>query len=292
MNQPDLLLAWASEKGSGSWHNWRQASESLGLHPVVSARNLSALGHVEFDWIGNQFCCAPPTAVLIPRSSGSVIVTGARPCALRGHLQALSDDDRAPYDVYFHQPLAQAEGPETWLVEADMDDVLAFCETSGLTFEVEAGRYIAELSPIATLENAAEPDEPDDRYPMEWLDPTTGIMTTGSGKATEEGLWFVSEWRRKTAFVRRRGEWFRVPVREYGIYLAYPKVVFLHHRYEQSVLEVDNRAPLPPLLARAATLQSGRLPLRDKGTHRYLNVDRELALVIANRLQTRLDQLP
>ncbi len=292
MSEADLLLAWASEKGSGSWLNWRLASESLGLHPMVSARNLSALGHVEFDWISNQFCCAAPTAVLIPRSSGSVIITGARPTALRSELQTLSDDDSAPFDVYFHPPLTQNDGPETWLVEAEMDDVVGFCEASGLTFEVEAGRYIAELSPIATFENAAEPDEPDDRYPREWLDPAKGVFTAGSGTVEEEGLWWVAEWRRKTSFVRKGGEWFRVPVREYGIYLAYPNLVFMRYRSDQSALDVDNRAPLPPLLARAATLQSGRLPLRDRSHHRYVNVDRELALVIANRLQARLELLP
>lgn len=291
MKPSDLLLAWASERGAGSWHDWREASEAVGTNPAITARNFSALGHVEFDWTANRFCCTPPTSVLIPRSSGSVIVTGARPTDLRSRLQAVSDDENSPYDIYFHSPLTQEDGPETWLIEAEIDDLATFCDATGLTLEVDAGRRIAQLTPVASIENAAEADQPDDRFPREWVNPRGGSRSSEGGDPQENGLWLVSEWRRKAAFIRRDGEWYRVPVREYGVYLAYPQIAFMRYRAREATLEIDNFAPLPPLLARAATLQSGRLPMRTLHTHSYLNIDHELALLIAERLRARVDLL-
>lgn len=47
----------------------------------------------------------------------------------------------------------------------------------------------------------------------------------------------------------------------------------------------NNRAPLPPLIARGLTLQSGRLPKRVRaGKHSYVNVDAELASLVRDKL--------
>ena len=59
MNAYDLLLEWASERGQGSWRQWRDACSALAIgEPSQAARQLSALGHVEFDWVDSRFSCA------------------------------------------------------------------------------------------------------------------------------------------------------------------------------------------------------------------------------------------
>jgi hypothetical protein len=285
VNAYDLLLEWASERGQGSWRQWRDACAALGIdEPSGAARRLSALGHVEFDWVDNRFACAPPTAILTLRASGCLLLTGARPRGLRAELEALLDDDTL--DVDLREPLAQESGPATWLVEAEMDELERFCTLAGLELHVRSGRRLLEALPAATLESAGEPGRPNGRFPRSWFQPEPPFWLRPERlDGGEEGLWWVEEYRRKTAFVCRDGQWFRIPVREYGPYLAYPQATFASYNEPAALLEVDDRAPLPPLIARALTLQSGRLPRRQRaGKHGYVNVDGELAELVRDRL--------
>jgi hypothetical protein len=282
MSAYDRLLTWASEVGTGSWRQWKGACDHLGLEPTESARNLSALGHAEFDWIDNRFACAPPTAAFIPRSSGSVIVTGARPRSLRRELERVCEDER--FDVYFHPPVGQQRGPETWLIEAELADLDAFCAETGLRFEIDPGRRILELTPRLTLAAAAEPDQPRERFPRAWIDPDT-LLEHYDVPPDREGLWMVREWRRDEAFLLHDGRWYRVPVREHGVYLAYPHRPVLAYQRSRQRLLVSDAAPLPPLVARGATLQSGRLPLPcPPRRHAYVNVSRDVFELIVDRL--------
>ncbi|HLH67740.1 MAG TPA: hypothetical protein VKY90_01585 [Candidatus Dormibacteraeota bacterium] len=282
MSPHDRLLAWASEVGAGSWKQWKDACDHLGLEPTESARNLSALGHTEFDWIDNRFACTPPTAAFIPRSSGSVIVTGARPRWLRPRLEQACEDER--FDVYFHPPVAQRKGPKTWLIEAEPADLEAFCAETGLRFEVDPGRRILELTPRLSLAAAAEPDRPRERFPRAWVDPEA-LLDHYDAPPDREGLWMVREWRRDEAFLMRGGRWYRVPVREHGVYLAYPRRRFLAYQRSRQRLLVPDAAPLPPLLARGATLQSGRLPLPcPPRRHAYVNISEDMLELIVDRL--------
>ena len=110
-------------------------------------------------------------------------------------------------------------------------------------------------------------------FPRRWLNPKLGLLQANVDAGTD-GLWWVEEYRRDVAFVRRQGEWFRITTREYGPYLAYPEQSFITYRSALGTLSVDNQAPLPPLIARAATLQSGRLAKPDGAArHTYVNID-------------------
>lgn len=286
MNNHDRLLEWASETGGGTWERWKNVCGVLKLEPNQAARALSALGHVEFDWVSNRFNCAPAVAVLTLHSSGCVLLTGARRRAQRTHLEQLYQDERFNIDLL--PPVPQRQGPETWLVEAELGDVQRFCVAARMRFEIDSGRRIAEVMPTATLERVGERDSrPDPRFPRRWFDPHRRVFLPEAPRGGSEGLWWVEDYRRETAFVYRGGEWFRVPVREYGPYVAHPGVSFLTYEKATSTLAVDNRASLPPLLARAATLQSGRLPLpHGTGRHAYVNIDEELAKLIRDRLNT------
>lgn len=295
MNAFDALLEWASERGSGSWSQWTDACLYLEIKtgewvdPTLAAQRLSALGHLEFDWVHDRFAVAPSTAVLIPRSSGSVVITGARPRGLRDKLAAIWGE--TDINMWLRDPIPQSTGPETWLVEAEMDDVAVFCEAAQLEFEVDSGRRLAEdFCPTATLEDAAAewPPGPDDRYPRVWFDPDRIDFRSDAGQRGDEGLWHVNERRRDEAYILLSQRWYHVPVREYGPYLAYPAAVFLRYDRKAQQLLVPNRTPLPPLLARAATLQSGRLAIRKETHHAYVNIDENLASLIGMRLGTRI----
>jgi hypothetical protein len=299
VNAYDKLLAWASEIGHGSWEGWRDACTYLDVEPTQAAGRLSALGHLEFDWVGNHFACAPPTAVLTLHSSGCVLVTGARRRAMRQHLEQLWADTRTSFDVYLHAALPQDAGPETWLIEAELADIARFCNAAGLELQVDSGRRIAAAMPIATLEAVAEQERPDGRFPRKWFDPRLSQVAahvrhvlSSEDVGDGDGLWWVEklDFRRDVAFVRRHGEWYRVPTREYGPYLAYPETEFISYSGKLEFMTVDNAAPLPPLLARALTLQSGRLPFPE-GTsrHTYVNIDEELAELVQEKLDTPIE---
>ena len=286
MNAFDSLLEWASELGSGSWRAWREACDYLQVEPTLAARRLSALGHLEFDWIDDRFAAAPPAAVLTLHSSGCLLLTGARRRGDRERLEGLYA--QGDYDIDLRPPIAQEDGPETWLIEAELDEVERFCADAGLALEIDSGRRIAEALPRASLDLCAEEGRPDPRFPRKWIDPKLGLPRTNVPASTD-GLWWVEEYRRDVAFVRRDGTWFRVPTREYGPYLAYPEHAFITYSKDAARLAVDNRAPLPPLLARAATLQSGRLPSRDGYRHTYVNIDEQLAELIQEKLDAYVD---
>lgn len=285
MNAYDLLLEWASERGQGNWRHWRDACAALAIDgPSQAARRLSALGHVEFDWVDNRFACAPPTASLTLHASGCLLLTGARPRGLREELERLWAEQELNVDM--RDPLPQDAGPATWLIEAEMDELERFCSLAGFELHVHAGRRLLEALPAASLETAGEPSRPSGRFPRSWFQPEPPFwLRPERPDGGEEGLWWVEEYRRKAAFVCREGEWFRIPVREYGPYLAYPDCTFASYTEPLALLEVDDRTPLPPLIARALTLQSGRLPRRQRaGKHGYVNVDLELATLVRDRL--------
>jgi hypothetical protein len=286
VNAYDILLQWASERGQGSWQNWRDACAALAIDgPSQAARRLSALGHVEFDWVENRFACAPPTATLTLHASGCLLLTGARPRGLRVELERLVEADDT-LDVDLREPVEQEGGPATWLVEAEMDELERFCALAGLELHVHAGRRLLEALPQASLADCGEPGRPSGRFPRFWFQPTPPFwLKPERPDGGEDGLWWIEEYRRKVAFVCQGGDWFRIPVREYGPYLAYPEVAFARYDDAAEVLEVDDQAPLPPLLARALTLQSGRLPKKTRaGRHGYVNIDAELAALVRAKL--------
>jgi len=284
MNAHDELLRWASEIGGGRWAQWRDVCAHLHLDPTGAARSLSDLGHVEFDWAGDRFAVAPTAAILLPRSSGSVLVTGARPVGLRERLDEMVAD--GPYDVYAHPVIGQDGGPSTWLCEGTLEDFPGFCADLGIVFQVQSGRRLVSALPVATLATSAMPERPPARLPRDWFDARARTFVS-LGTASCPGLWRVHEPRRHVHYIYDGQGWHRVQVREYGPYLACPDETFLRHSAARMTLSVDREAPLPPLLARAATLQSGRIP-RWEPRLEYVNVDAQLAADIARRLGARL----
>ncbi len=290
----DRLLEWASEMADGSWAQWCDAARELRLDPTGAMRDFAALGHVEMDWTANRFCCAPPTAAYLHRSSGCVLLTGARP---RGFLKRLVEleVERDELGFCLQRPYPQPHGPQTMFIEVELEDARAMCDAAGLVWAFDPAGRIAEALPDAALETVAmrESWPPREDIPRQRFSPLKMGFVTDRGE-NQRGLWFYDGYRRSEAWLFDGDSWWMFPTREYAIYLAHPETTFLRHRETACQLLVPLVAPLPPLQARAATLASGRLPLRavSKGptSLAYENIPLDLAQRIANSLGTTLER--
>ena len=296
MGGHDLLLEWASELADGSWAHWCDACSELSVEPTLAMLNLAALGHVEMDWSANRFCCPPPTAAFLHRSSGCVLLTGARP---RGLLDRLAELEAELEDLDFavHEPCAQRHGPRTVLIEVELDDAQRFCDAAELVWVFDPAGRISQELPVATLEELASREDwpPRDDVPRVRFNPQTLSYRPDRGPGSERGLWRYDGYRRAEAWFNDGQYWWRVPTREYAPYLAHPDVTFLRYRETARQLIVPGAVPLPPLQARATTLASGRLPLRSgvagPPSWGYENISAELAGAVAASLATPLGKL-
>ena len=293
---PDLLLEWASEMSAGSWAQWCDACREMGVEPTTLMRDLAALGHVEINWSSNRFSCPSPTAAFLRRSSGCLFLTGARPRGLLERLAQL-EVDRDDLGFFVHEPYSQQRGPQSVVIEVDLEDAPALCEAAGLNWSFDPAAGIAESLPVATLDEVASREDwpPRDDVPRQRFNPSKLQFETyrASGDA---GLWFYEGYRRSEAWLHDGHCWWKFPTREFAPYLAHPHQTFLCYRQTMCQLQVPSITPLPPLQARAATLASGRLPLRAgaKGAPAwcYENISPALAQRIADSLATRLEMLP
>jgi hypothetical protein len=294
MGRFDSLLEWASEMAEGSWAAWRDACLELQVEPTWAMQDLAALGHVEVDWAKDRFSCPPSTAAFLHRSSGSMLVTGARPRGLLDDLFAL-EATLQDLDFVIHEPAPQSRGPRTVLIEAELDDVEELCQAAGLDYVFDPASRIADALPQASLDHVANHENwpPRDEVPRRRFDPQTMRFRVTSD-ADETGLWWYDGYRREEAWIRNTDGWWQVPTREYAPFLAHPQVVFLRYLADHRQLFVPPSAPLPPLQARAATLASGRLPRRASGSGPaawiYENVSGELADSISASLDTTLGE--
>lgn len=292
----NALLEWTSEVADGSWRQWREACGELDLDPTSAMQNLAALGHVEMDWRTDRFCCPPATAAFLHRSSGSVLLTGARPRGLLDRLTELEDtlDD---LDFVVHEARPQARGPDTILIEIDLGDVEAFCAAADLAWAFDPAGRIAAALPVASLQTVAmrESWPPRDDLPRRRFDPDRGRFVADGGGRGDHDLWHYDGYRRAEAWFFDGDSWWHVPSREYGPYLAHPDVALLRYRRQARQLLVFVEAPLPPLHARAVTLASGRLPARTAvagpPAWAYENVTEDLADRIAGSLGARLERM-
>lgn len=292
LNGFDALLDWASEMAEGSWSQWRETCVELRVEPTLAMQDLAALGHVEVDWTSDRFSCPPPTAAFLHGSSGSVLLTGARPRGLLDRLSELEAELVDELDFFVHDPTPQLRGPRTVLIEAELDDIEQLCAAADLQYVFDPAGRIAELLPEATLERVAHRETwpPRDDVPRRLFDPHALRFTPAAAEC--EGLWWYDGYRREEAWILTGGHWWQVPTREYAPYLAHSKTTFLRYDPPHRQLTVPQPVPLPPLHARCATLASGRLPRRSPSTNGtvalYENISPELAERIATSLGTPL----
>lgn len=293
----ETLLAYASELGSGTWSEWKDAAATLSLDAGEAARVTSGLGHVEFDWLEGRFACAPTALVQIPGLDGYLVLSGARPRSELERLRELALSSDLDVELAGPYPQPRDRGPATVLAECSPAEGEAFCELAGIAIE-RSPELLATSLPELSLERVGELRAPDDRFAHCLVDPTTLHPRWGARDAERaDGLWLFYSFRQRAEhYLHRDGEWWFLPIREYGPYLLAPDVepALLEYDPANWLLYVRGRAPLPQLQARAATLCSGRLPLvrplGDDIQETYVNVSPEIASALASSLGTGLHQ--
>jgi hypothetical protein len=208
----DVLLEWASELGNGSWTQWCEACEELRVEATWAMRDLGALGHVEMDWTANHFACPPPTAAFLHRSSGCVLVTGARPRGFLDRLYAL-EDELADVDFAIHDPTPQRDGPQTVLIEVELDDIDELCVAAGLEWVFDPADRITQALPLASLEALASREDwpPRDDVPRRRFDPASMTYRVDPARDGEYGLWLYDGYRRAQAWFFDAAQWWHVP---------------------------------------------------------------------------------
>jgi hypothetical protein len=293
----DSLLTWCSELGSGSYEQFRRGCRSLQLSASTAARTLSMLGHVEFCWRTRRLSCAAPTLTTIAAMPGRFLLCGQRTHGFLEQLRLAADHTGLDVDVAREPAHQFGAGPGTVIVDADASDAAELARVANLVFAPDAAAAIGEALPVASVEAFGEPATPDERFPHCPVDPDTLEDRWDAGAdGYADGLWAWRTYRRpREVYLRRGGEWFYLPLAEYGPYLIdRPADAPALIEYEQAgrVLAVDSRAPLPELHARAACLCSGRLPLPQRyapgfAYDHYVNVPADLAATITASLITK-----
>lgn len=293
MNPHDELLAWASERGSGTRRQFDDACRTLGIEALAVERTLGTLGHVEFA--ADQWACTPTTLSLLPGVPERLLLTGHRPYALLERLRLVAD--HAGLDVLVEQDgVPQPDGPETILITGDARDAGEFAARAGIRFCARPWRQIAELLSPAVLEEVAQPASPDLRFPHCMLDQGTLFENWADFAADgTPGLWVFREWGgRPVRYLRTWDAWWRFDDPGWAAYLTSPPPQDPWCRYEPAnrLFVVNAAAGLPRLAARALSLCSGRHPVRTHLTDliaedHYVGVDRITASTVLDRVQPR-----
>jgi hypothetical protein len=269
----NLLLAYVSELQSADWRVFRAALQPLAnseeeFYPTQIARNLSALGHVEFTFEGDRrWTVCPPTLACLPTGQQiSAVLCGARNHIL---LEALEDQtDRFGGHI---EVRAQPEGPEL-----------------DLTYQPRAAETIAHCLPaldsyVSLAKEAWEPLG----YKIEGFD-VNQLHWQEVVDSNADGLYRYSYYTPEFR-LRAQGRLLKIP-REIGIYalLALKQKTVLTYDAKRQTLSMPVWAPLPALFSRSATLCSGLLPEYRKidgiPTLVYQSVPRNVADAVRSQL--------
>lgn len=301
-NAHDALLWWCSEVGSGSGSAFLDACAHLTLDPWRACAALSALGHIEFDWRAGRFATAPTVITTIPGIGGRLLVCGARPTGMMEHLRRVAEDAQSEVDVS-EEPCHQfGEGPSTVLIDADPHHAQAFAAAADVAFVPAAHDRIARLLDRIDVDSLGVSEQPDERFPHAPIDARTfQVRWDWDWDPGRAGLWRYRTFDDPRAtYLRRDGTCLRLVAAEYGPYLmtrpddADPPISYSS---ATRVLAVDGHAPMPALHARAATLCSGRVALRQHFApgifeDHYVNVDEHTAGRLLRSLRLDWEDAP
>ncbi len=160
----DLMLAWMSATAEGDIRDLRQRvawlarNADLNPQPFETGRwlrDMTALAHVEVDWVGGRWAMAPPVAVLLPSCGGTTVLAGCRRLGLveeLGDLLSLQTILCATSDLRLTTPT------QVYLQSDSIKDLVEGLNICGVDYGGRAAEYIANrLSPLRLGEPAAPP---------------------------------------------------------------------------------------------------------------------------------------
>jgi hypothetical protein len=296
----NLLLEWMSERGSGTWqqfrdaHAWLETSSGNSTGEVPPGRtleHLARLGHVEVSRGESRWAVTEPVITIVPGASVHAVVVGARTRAYLKHLIARIESTQ-------HLDLVQRkqlEGPDALYVSCSDETVLVrMAAEVGAKYEYSVGERLSQLLPqLATLLETAAAPPPSVGFGVGRWDPDSNRFvpseTTGLAGLYRYEVYGAAEYRYSGGANRYSNVDFST-----GKFAELNRLGRHMLQYEteeiNGTLAVPVRADLPALQARAAILCSGLLPEFDRGSlsRLYRNVPRVIADRIAASLSQRL----
>ncbi|WP_099041845.1 hypothetical protein [Mycobacterium neglectum] len=298
----DLMLAWMSETAAGDIRDLRQRVAWLARNADLNAqpfetgrwlRDMTALAHVEVDWVGGRWAMAPPVAVLLPSCGGTTVLAGHRHLGLVEELGDLLSVQTIPCAT---SDSRLATPTQVYLQSDSIKDLVEGLNICGVDYGGRAADYIANRLPPLQLGEPAAP--PAYGAPVKHLQ-LDGALRFVSGRLTSHsGLCQITVQGRPSYLYRNGDEWFHT-VHADGVLwaLAENGVEVFRWRLERAdgdddigTLFVDQGAPLPPLQARALVLCSGQPTAFGElaKTAIYRNVPKSVASMVARSVRQRL----
>ncbi len=291
----DLLLAYLSELGSGTWAKFRQGLDYLAgderVYRSQVARQLSALGHVEFAFYDDmRWSVCPPALAWLPRREEGAVVSvlcGARSQRLEDRLREEAKALGLRAKVHA-QP--GGEGPKAvFIVASSRGEGDQLANRMDIASEHNAAGRLARCLPSLNRYEGlfAKAQEPTG-FKIEAFDPDLLRWMEMPGTA-EDGLYRYDYYEGWEYRLKADGQCLKT-TRETGIHvlLRSRQRTILQYGRDNRELLVPVRAPLPDLYARAAVLSSGFLPsfsrTGDVPIHRYGEVPAGIAQAILSKL--------
>lgn len=320
MTAHDRILQWASEKGSGTLAEFKEAWDWLLQHSDddwhrdgakktwIEIADLSSLGHLEISWEGQKdWAIAPPVLTMLPNSGCRALLVGARNFALvdpdalgdgtgESRLNAALRDNLDVFAECLPQYRGTGEGPSVVVIAADSpEDISQLASECGIGFSHSVCDELSVMFP--SLANYAEmwkPREMPQGHSMEIFD--ADAVRWRSCYETEDfepGLYAVKlSWDIVHIVKTPMGSTVHAS-REHAVYerMRWENRNVLDYSLVDRELWVPAQASLPPLQARAATLASGMLPRYEKRNDMHGVVYVNIATDLAERIALSLEQV-
>lgn len=313
----DTFLEWLSEKGEGTWDEFRATwswliSKNQAIHESdpaqaagVIAANLSALGYIEMSWQPDpRWTIAPPTITMLPVSGGRALLTGARSRELcwlpvdrredaRGMLPRVADE----LDLWIDYPQLHKAPTSVLIASNKPEDAERLANQCGIGYSYSVSQQLSAMLPALDLYVQLWEQRPlPQGFPVERFDCSAYKWVESSeSEASARGLYRSITWESHVhTLVLSTG----IPVRatrQHAVYevLRWNATQALSYSAPSRELWVPVAARLPLLQERAAVLCSGLVPMyrRCDGVDglTYVNVPRAVAQRIALSLAQRLE---
>lgn len=290
------MLEWISERGAGSWQQFRSAHDWLFEKPTDSwqptaswsARTLGTLGHIEFDWYAGRWAAPEPVLTLIPSAGAHALLTGGRTRTLHDRLTSAVWHESD--DVYLVER-SQANAPTALLIAGeDETSIESLASRLDIAYDFSVSDRLSRLLP--TLDSYLARGRA--------MPAPAGFGVTRFDVV--ELAWRDTESDREPGFYRydniarpafrlldHDDEVYELDIAT-GVYAALSRwgenVLSYSPDSVNGTFTVPLGAPLPTLQARTAALCSGLAPRLDNDVHFYWNVPHPTA----NRIARSLDQ--
>lgn len=288
----DVVLRWASEAGSGPWSSFADATAH-----VMAGRNaeptppwrlatvMSSLGHLDIDWLTNEWSVAPPCLVLSPGLGLCTYLSGWRNTRLLERVEGSTD----LLDLFPAMPVRQDPAPNGIFIKCgSVRDAERLAELIEIPIVHDPASALAASLPEVSAQDLALGAPPPAGEEVWRFDPSS-LTWRVTEDHTSEGLYRFDLLGRK-AFRLLLADWHIVdlPIGQAIVLAKTSNVIRWHEAPTDGLspryMSVDASVSLPLIAERAAVAASGLLPERRRGRRLYANVSRSVAHRVAGQL--------